>query len=135
MATKRTTDHYTATHETLTAIALLVSQARPAWPAALVLSVLQAHSSNVDGSDLAVAAIRAAKTPTFTSPKAIGWRGPHWDGLTTMPSGLLSSVRCGVCGKFEDLCLTTRIGQDDDHEFEPTETRGRPGVRLYTPIR
>ena len=133
--TKRTTDHYTPTYADLEAIAHLVSQARPAWPAALVLSVLQAHSSQVDGSDLAVAAIRAAKTPTFTSPKTIGWRGPHWDGLVTKPSGLLSSVRCGVCGKFEDLCLTTRIGQDDDHEFEPTETRGPRGVRVWTPVR
>lgn len=112
-------DHYTATDETLEAIAHLVSTARPDWPSVLVLSVLVGHASTVDGSDLAIAAIRAAKNPDFRTPKTIGWRGPHWDGLGTKPSGMMTSRRCGVCGKWEDLCETQRIGRDDDHEFEP----------------
>lgn len=126
---------YTPDSDALDAIACLVSKARPDWSPVLVRSVLDAHAHQVDPSDLAVAAIRAAKTPTFMSPKTIGWRGPHWAGLDTMPVGLLTSRRCGVCGKFEDLCETTRIGVDDDHEFEPVEPRARHGVRLYPPIR
>lgn len=128
-------DNYTPTTDSLHAIALLVNQARPDWPPALVLSVLEGHATNVDGSDLAIAAIRAARTPTYRTPKTIGWRGPHWDGLTTQPAGMLPTARCGVCGKFEDRCLTQRIGLDDDHEFEPTPGPARPGVRLYPPVR
>lgn len=120
------TDRYTATTPTIQAIATLVHEARPDWPEALVVAVLEGHAHQVDGSDLAIAAIRAAKTPTFHTPKTIGWRGPHWSGLATMPSGMLTSRRCGVCGKWEDVCQTTRIGVDDDHEFEPTEPRNTP---------
>lgn len=130
-----TPSRYHPTHETLTHIAALVSQARPDWAEGLVLAVLESHAHQVDGSDLAIAAIRAALTPTFHTPKTIGWRGPHWDGLRSMPPGMMSSRRCGVCGKFEDLCLTTRIGVDDDHEFEPVEPRAHGGRHVRPPVR
>lgn len=120
---------------TLDAITHLVHEARPSWPPTVILAVLEAHAHHLDSTDLAIAALRAAKNPAYHSPKTIGWRGPHWDGLGTMPSGMMTSRRCGVCGRFEDQCLTTRIGRDDDHEFEPVEPRDGRGRPTRPPVR
>lgn len=99
-------------------ITALVCQVRPDWPAWQVKSVLQSHAGQVHLADLAVAALRAAQSPTLQTPRAIGWRGPHWDGATTLPPAIAPRARCGVCGKTEDRCAIDRPGPDD-HTFEP----------------
>lgn len=103
-------------------IAALVVQACPEWDLLLVRVVLNSHAPHVDGTDLAIASLRAATTDRFRSmgPRAIGWRGPHWDGLGTMPPEIAASAaRCDTCGKSEERCYSTRVGIDDDHAFLP----------------
>lgn len=116
-----TTDKHNASDRELEAIAFLVEQTRPGWAASLVLSVLQGHRDQVNAPDLAIAALRAAQTPDFRTPKTIGWRGPHWQGLASAPEEVRRLARCGVCGKTEDKCETQRLGLDDDHDFEPVQ--------------
>lgn len=112
---------YTAGHENVRHIAALVCEARPQWDPGLVQVVLLSHVGQVDGSDLAVAAIRAACNPDLPTPKAIGWRGPHWDGLATTPPHVTTGPRCSVCGKVEPRCYGERPGPDD-HAFDPVRT-------------
>lgn len=114
---------HTAGSEDLLAIAQLVSSIRPEWPAAVVVSVLQAHAHQATCEDLTVAAVRAAARKSYRTPKTIGWRGPHWEGCKTGPTQLQTAHRCRTCGKPQDLCETQRVGLDDDHEFEPAAHR------------
>lgn len=118
-----TTDSHNPSDQELEAIAYLVARSRPEWPAGVTLSVLRAHRLQVDAADLAIAALRAARTPDFRTPKTIGWRGPHWAGLATVVPDAAPRKRCRVCGKTEDRCETQRVGLDDDHDFEPVELR------------
>jgi hypothetical protein len=108
---------YTAQTETVKHLAALVIQARPEWDLWLVEVVLLNHADQVDGTDLAIAALRCAKNPGYPTPKAIGWRGPHWDGLETMPAEVKRPDRCYTCGKPEPLCYGVRLA-DDTHLFE-----------------
>lgn len=108
---------YTATQDTLDHIAALVEQVRPEWEPSLVKIVLRHHCSLVDGNDLAIAALRAAANLDLPNPKAIGWRGKHWDGLDTVPLEVKSPDRCDTCGKPEPRCWSERPGRDDDHVF------------------
>lgn len=110
-------DHKTANPADLQAIARLAHSTRPDWPEAAILTVLQSHAAQVHLADLTVAAMRAAQRPEFRTPRAIGWRGPHWDGAKTMPLEVAAKDRCDTCGKTEPRCLTERPGQDDDHVF------------------
>lgn len=110
---------YNAGPDTIERIAYLVHAARPDWDSQLVKVVLFAHWAQVDGNDLAIAALRAAANPDLPGPKAIGWRGPHWDGLDTKPVKIRDPQRCDVCGKPEPDCYSQRPGIDDDHVFEP----------------
>jgi hypothetical protein len=112
-------EKYTATTDTLDHIAALVVQTRPAWDLNLVRSILAAHAHQVDGADLAVAAIRCAMNLDLHWPKAIGWRGAHWDGLDTKPPEARNAPLCYICHKPEPRCYTERPGRDDDHHFEP----------------
>ena len=109
----------TASPETLDHLTALVAQAEPRWDPSLVKVVLLSHRSTVDGTDLAIAALRCAKSGKFPTPKAIFWRGPHWDGLATTPPELRPRETCGICGRTEERCYSTRVGIDDDHRFEP----------------
>lgn len=109
---------YHASTETLDHIAALVNQARPDWDAMLVRVILQGHAHQVDGNDLAIAALRAAANLDLPRPAAIGWRGPHWRDLATVPPEAERPKRCNVCGKTEPRCYTERPGRDDDHAFE-----------------
>lgn len=111
---------YNAGVDTIDRIAYLVYAARPDWDSSLVRVILLSHAMQVDGTDLAIAALRAASDPSNRSPKVIGWRGPHWDGLGTRPADQRTYTWCGVCGKIEPRCLSERFG-DDDHEHEPTD--------------
>lgn len=113
---------YTATHDTLSEIAALVHQERPEWETVLIRLVLEAHASTVAGTDLAIAALRAAQNRDLPKPAAIGWRGPHWSGLATLPVEHRAGPRCLVCGKREPDCWSQRPGIDDDHTFTPTRT-------------
>lgn len=117
---------YQATTDTIDHIAALVFQVRPGWDPSLVRVVLHSHTAHVDGNDLAIAALRAAHDPNLPTPKAIGWRGPHWRDLDTKPPEVTDSVWCGICRKPEHRCVTERVGVDDDHAFEPT---ARPAPR------
>ncbi len=110
-------DRHKASVETINHLAFLVCQARPQWDLRLVQVVLLNHADQVDGTDLAIAALRCAKISTYPTPKAIGWRGPHWDGLDTVPEEIRKPDRCYTCGKPEPLCYGVRF-QDDDHRFE-----------------
>lgn len=110
---------YRASKDTVDHIAALVMQERPEWDPAVVTIVLDRLTVTVDGSDLAVAALRAAQNRDLPSPKAIGWRGPHWSGLSTVPLEIKAGPRCTVCGKREPQCYGQRPGRDDDHAFEP----------------
>lgn len=109
---------YTANADSINHVASLVHQKRPAWDTMTVRVVLHAHAHEVDGNDLAIAALRCAADERMPGPKAIGWRGPHWDGLGTCPPEAKRRPRCGVCGKPEHKCYD-RKGIDDDHAFEP----------------
>jgi len=97
----------------------LVFEVRPEWDPGLVRLVLVAHKDQCNFGDLSIAALRAARTPEVRTPKAIGWRGPHWDGLATKPLHVEHRERCAVCGKTEPRCMFERPGPDD-HPFEPT---------------
>lgn len=112
-------DTFTATPFTLDCIAELVVMVRPSWDQTIVRAVLMGHASKVDGADLAIAALRCATNLDFHTPKAIGWRGPHWDGLTTTPPEVQHAPRCQVCHKPEPRCYGERPGIGDDHVFEP----------------
>lgn len=110
--------HFTASAETIDHITALVAEVRPSWDPYLVKAILLAHRGQVNGSDLAIAALRAARDENLPSPKSIGWRGKHWDGLEPPPE-IAAPDRCDVCGKTEPRCYSTRVGVDDDHAFEP----------------
>jgi hypothetical protein len=112
------TSYYQASPETLTQVAALVVQERPEWDAALVRIILASHAAQVAGTDLAIAALRAAQDRNLPTPKAIGWRGPHWHGLETAPVEVTGGPRCTTCGKIEPRCWSERPGRDDDHQFE-----------------
>lgn len=110
---------YHAGTDTITALATLVYAERPDWDEWIVRAVLSSHSLQVAGTDLAIAALRCARDRNMPGPKAIGWRGPHWEGLETKPPHLLTGPRCDVCGKLEAACYGERPGKDDDHQFTP----------------
>lgn len=112
---------YTATGPVLEHVTALVCQERPEWDPALVRLVLHAHTALVDGTDLAVAALRCAADRYYLTPKAIGWRGRHWDGLDSKPLEARTGPRCSVCGKPEPRCYGERPGPDD-HAFEPSSS-------------
>lgn len=118
----------TFSQATLDHLVELLAQARPEWDSGLVRVVLHSHRFQVDGTDLAIAALRAARNPDLLTPKAIGWRGRHWDGLSTRPADIVTHTRCGVCGKLEPQCVTQRFG-DDDHQHEPTDLTRREVTR------
>lgn len=103
----------------ISALVQLLANIRPDWDSALVAVVLHSHRDQVPGIDLAIAALRAAKSMTYSPPKAIGWRGSHWDHAKKTPHQPNEAYRCGICGKAEPRCLSDRFG-DDDHPFEPT---------------
>lgn len=109
-----------ASDEFLTWLSGLVCEIRPDWDWGLVRVVLVSHRRAVSAGDLAVAVLRGAQDPRVPSPKALMWRGPHWDGLATRPESAQPRRRCGVCGKTEDRCHLDRPGPDD-HPFEPVE--------------
>lgn len=119
---------YTASTETCDRIAALVEQQRPEWDRQLVKVILLQHAPLVDGTDLAIAALRASLDLNLPGPKSIGWRGPHWHGLTTCPPEAAKPKRCGVCGRHEPQCYAVRFG-DDDHVFEPTDRPVSRSVR------
>lgn len=114
-----TLTHFTASSESLDHITALVVAVRPQWEPSLVKYVLRSHASVVNGNDLAIAALRCAADENMPSPKSIGWRGPHWRDLETMPLDVVRPERCDVCNKPEPRCYSERIGIDDDHTFEP----------------
>ena len=100
-------------------LAQLLAVIRPDWDTGLVRVVLHSHTHQVRAADLIEASIRAARVERFTSPRFIGWRGQHWDGLATRPVEAAATAWCAICGKVEHRCLSERYG-DDDHEFEAT---------------
>lgn len=113
---------YTATTDTIAHVVELVAQVRPTWDQGLTRVVLLSHAGQVDGNDLAIAALRYASTEHAVGPKGIGWRGPHWDGLSTKPVESTDQQWCQVCGKKgEGRCRGERLTKDDDHDFEPGE--------------
>lgn len=111
--------HHMSDHE-VTLTADLVVLVRPDWERWLVRQVLNSHRDVCDAADLARAAIGAASNPDFHNPKAIMWRGRHWDGAATLPPDMTPRARCRVCGKTEDRCAVERPGTGDDHRFEAT---------------
>jgi hypothetical protein len=115
---------YTASPATIDHIAALVVQACPKWDRLTVRVVLQSHAHEVDGNDLAIAALRCAVDPKMPGPKAIGWRGPHWHGLGTTPPNAAPRPICSICRKPEHRCYSERKGIDDDHAFEPLDPIG-----------
>lgn len=109
---------YTAGHEAVESIAALVCAARPEWEHQLVKVILLSHAMQVDGTDLAIAALRCAANPDMPGPKAIGWRGPHWRDLGTCPPEMKRPEVCDICRKPEPRCWSERPGPDD-HVFVP----------------
>lgn len=100
-------------------LAYLVHAERPDWDEWVIRSILQSHALQVNGTDLSIAALRCARNPDMPGPKAIGWRGPHWRDLATVPPKMLDPERCDVCGKPEPDCWSQRPGRGDDHVFSP----------------
>ena len=114
---------YAPSIDTVEHLVALVLQAEPRWDPSLTRIVLINHSGQVDGTDLAIAALRAARSGKYPTPKSIFWHGPHWDGLdSTPPEHRESRARCSVCGRTEQRCYQVRHG-DDDHRFDPTVAR------------
>ena len=99
-------------------VAELVTTIRPDWDLTLVTVVLRAHRDQCDASDLAIAAIRAARSPDVQTPRWIWQRGPWWDQSITCPPYLAARAKCRICGKIETECYLQRPGPDD-HLFEP----------------
>jgi hypothetical protein len=108
----------TATPADLDHLTALVYSIRTDWEQWLIRSVLAAHCDRVALADLAEAAVRCARDSQLHTPKAITFRGKHWQGLETAPPEITGGPRCTTCGKIEARCLTERPGPDD-HEFEP----------------
>ena len=119
--------HHLKDREHLTQI---LRSLRPDWEEWLISSVLQSHSGTVALADMVIAATRYAADPRNKDPRGIRWRGVHWSGLDTQPatSGVDQSIRCYVCGKPEDKCLTQRPGPDD-HDFEPARREDLAVIR------
>lgn len=111
---------YLAGNDTIEHLTQLVWAERPEWDATVLRIVLTDLSmqGRVNGNDLAIAALRAASNRDLPSPKAIGWRGPHWRDLDTVPPSMTAPVRCDVCGRPEPDCYGVRPGPDD-HQFVP----------------
>lgn len=103
-------------------VAALVARFRPEWPAIQVQSILESHP-NAEAWPATIAALRAAADPDLPHPRAIMWRGRHWDGLEgDLPETVRPQERCEVCGKLEADCYTAPGRHVDDHKFTP---RGR----------
>lgn len=105
------------TSTTISHLVNLIYEVRPDWEPGLVRLVLNAHVDQVTLCDLSIASLRAASNLDARSPKVIGWRGPHWQGLRTKPIEVRDPAICGVCGKPEPRCWGERPGPDD-HVFE-----------------
>lgn len=112
-----------AAPETLAHLAELLHQVRPDWEPTLIKVVLINHADRVALDDLTIAAMRCAQNVDYPTPKAIMWRGRHWDGLATVPPEIAPAQRCDVCGKTEPRCYGERVGVDDDHAFVPVTRR------------
>lgn len=111
---------YAADSKTLRLIADLVYTERPDWDPGLLFVILKDLAPYVDGSDLAVAALRAAQNRDYDTPRSIKWPRAHWRDLVSKPPEARELDRCSVCGKVESRCLSERPGLDDDHRFSPT---------------
>lgn len=99
-------------------LALLIIGLRPEWDEGLVRVVLLSHRDQCDASDLAIAALRAARNPDCPHPKWLGHRGPWWDVAITTPVYVKPTERCQICNKTEPDCYSQRPGAGDDHRFE-----------------
>jgi hypothetical protein len=100
-------------------VSATVCEMRPDWDEWVVGAVLRDLSQRVPVEDWAPAALLAAANLDLPSPKAIIWRGSHWDHAKVKPAEVTERERCDVCGKTESRCLTQRPGKDDDHPFTP----------------
>lgn len=113
------TREYGTQTESINHLVALLQQVRPQWDVGLVRIVLLNLAPQVELADLIVAATRCAVVSDYPTPKAIGWRGKHWDGLGSVPGPAAPSERCDVCSKPEPRCYGERVGIDDDHTFAP----------------
>lgn len=97
----------------------LVMELRPEWDEYVVRAMARDLSQRLPLDSWVPAVIRGAATPDLPQPRAILWRGPHWDHTKQRPPEVQERDRCDVCGKVESRCVMARPGVDDDHPFTP----------------
>ncbi len=100
-------------------VTAVVLELRPDWDEYVVQALVSDLSQRLPLESWVPAVIRGAATPDLTSPRAILWRGPHWDDAKVKPPEVEERDRCDVCGRTESRCVMTRPGVGDDHVFTP----------------
>lgn len=83
------------------ALAAFINTLRPDWDATGVYAALGKARDLADAPSLAIAAIRAAATPTNRTPAVIAMQGDHWTTTTvtsTPTTGGAKQAKCDVYG-------------------------------------
>lgn len=124
------------------ALTALVNALRPDWDAQGVYAALAKARTMGTAPELAVAAIRAAATPTNKTPAVIAMRGPHWQApqATANPGNVWhgppdrNAPRCPEHTSHPTPCAACRAdwlaGQRDTPEpHTPATTPERPAPR------
>ncbi len=66
-------------------VTAVVLELRPDWDEYVVRALVSDLSQRLPLESWVPAVIRGAATPDLTSPRAILWRGPHWDDAKVKP--------------------------------------------------
>lgn len=111
------------------ALARFLHELRQDWQTPGIVHALGQARALAPAADVALAAIRAASTPTNRTPAVIPLDGEHWDtGRAPKPPRTLTrQERCSICGQDEFLCRElARLGAGDNHDghdFAPSTAR------------
>lgn len=107
------------TRRQATALAELIHALRPEWDAPGVLAAIGEARDVGPAPMVAIAAIRAATTPTNRTPAVIPMEGAHWRTDPGSPAARFPDPgpdrRCSICSEREDVC---RSRWATDHAFE-----------------
>ena len=88
------------THDQATKLAAFISSLRPDWDTPGVLHAIGRARERGDGTAVAVAAIRAAASPSNRTPAVIALDGEHWREPAHVMATPTPPGRCVRCGTF-----------------------------------
>lgn len=113
------------------ALANLLHELRPDWDPQGLLTAIHTARTKSGNFDLAIAAIRAAATPSVRTPAVIGMDGPHWHPYQTAPATPRQHVQAtGRCSKPD--CGGIHA---PDAPCYPPESQRTPGRSLRAALR